>query len=198
MSFNRENVTWKTANGTWRKGFYTVIETGDPFDEDHDPEWDVDYDFDSFEWVGPECATEQQADETWNGPNPGCGWVIDDPKEAKDLDHMARRFLDPEFARKDDLARARKRFATIHSQIAEKLDLTSLKEGTRVDYMYGEGNGSGIGGYDRLIQEGDWLVRENKDTYTPSKVYNTKTGKLYRRGEVGIVRLSIRAPRCRW
>lgn len=72
MSFNRENVIWQSADGTWNRGFYTVHDTGD-WGDDYDPEWDVEYDTSSFEWVATGLATEQGAIDVWDGANPG-GW----------------------------------------------------------------------------------------------------------------------------
>ena len=45
MSFNRENVTWQSADGTWSMAFYVVAWV----DEDGDEEWDVEYDYASFQ-----------------------------------------------------------------------------------------------------------------------------------------------------
>ena len=55
MSFHRENVIWESADGTWSRGFFRVRWTGD------DPEWDVEYDYGSFEWVSTGHASERAA-----------------------------------------------------------------------------------------------------------------------------------------
>lgn len=66
MSFNRENVTWQSKDGTWNLGFFTVTWTGNG-----DPEWDVEYDFDTFEWVSKGHPTMDAATQSWDGCNPG-------------------------------------------------------------------------------------------------------------------------------
>lgn len=71
MSFNRENVIWQSADGTWGRGFYESSSTGSYDDEEYDPEWDVDYDYDRFEWVSVGHSTEQAARASWDGENPG-------------------------------------------------------------------------------------------------------------------------------
>ena len=65
MSFYRENVVWESADGTWSRGFYHVRWTGD------DPEWDVEYDFNSFDWVSTGHSDENAAHNSWRGANPG-------------------------------------------------------------------------------------------------------------------------------
>lgn len=67
MSFHRENIIWQSKNGTWNRGFFTVAWV----DYDGDPEWDVEYDFDSFEWVSTGHPSEEAAHRSWNGANPG-------------------------------------------------------------------------------------------------------------------------------
>ena len=68
MSFSRENVIWQSANGTWNRGFFSAHVWGD------DPEWDVEYS-DDFEWVSTGHPTEEAAWASWDGANPGGGWV---------------------------------------------------------------------------------------------------------------------------
>jgi len=90
MSFNRENVIWQSQNGTWSIGFFTV----DWVDYDGDPEWDVEYDFSSFEWVSTGHRSWQQARQAWHGANPG-GSSIEhySPQGQSDhYDEMAREF----------------------------------------------------------------------------------------------------------
>lgn len=93
MSFNRENITWQSEDGTWNRGFYSCFDNYSSDDEDYDPEWDVDYDYDSFEWVSTGHATEQGAWNSWNGANPGGGdmrpWNAQDAEENARLDDMA-------------------------------------------------------------------------------------------------------------
>lgn len=92
MSVNRANITWKSRNGTWNRGFYDYYSV-DTHKEDWDFEWDVEYDYDRFNWVSTGHATQEAADASWNGANPGGGEVIDTPSAETDrLDKMAADF----------------------------------------------------------------------------------------------------------
>jgi hypothetical protein len=89
MSFHRENVIWQSPDGTWNRGFYTAeIEY---WKEDYDPEWDVDYNFDEFEWLSSGHPTEEAAHKSWTGSNPGGHSTVSDPTsvEAIRLEKMA-------------------------------------------------------------------------------------------------------------
>jgi hypothetical protein len=69
MSFNRENVTWQSEDGTWNLGFLEVVWVGE------DPEWDVEYG-DGFDWVSTGHSSQEAAYAAWDGANPGGGWVV--------------------------------------------------------------------------------------------------------------------------
>lgn len=71
MSRHRENVIWQSKDGSWNRGFFESYITGDPSDEDYDPEWDVDYDFGAFEWAATGLASPEAANRAWGGANPG-------------------------------------------------------------------------------------------------------------------------------
>ena len=82
MSWNRENIIWQSADGTWSRGFYDSYETGsydddddDDDDEDYDPEWDVEY-LDSFFWVSCGHRSMEDAERSWDGANPGSQSVL--------------------------------------------------------------------------------------------------------------------------
>lgn len=87
MSFNRENAIWKTADRAgWRCGFYRAHVWGE------DDEWDVNYDYDHFEWVSPLCGSQESARLSWDGANPGAWDIYDDPEhpeQARKFDAMA-------------------------------------------------------------------------------------------------------------
>lgn len=86
MSFHRENVIWESADGTWSRGFFRVRWTGD------DPEWDVEYDYGSFEWVSTGHASERAAHDSWRGSNPGGYDLVsydNDPDLCAEYDEMA-------------------------------------------------------------------------------------------------------------
>lgn len=48
MSFNRENITWESADGTWNLAFFQTLWVGREADG-FDPEWDVQYDYSEFD-----------------------------------------------------------------------------------------------------------------------------------------------------
>ena len=85
MSCNRENVTWKSRDGTWNRGFYDFYQTGEDY------EWDVEYDNDKFHWVSLGHSTEQEANLAWDGSNPGGGMIYSEPCEETDrFDRMGQ------------------------------------------------------------------------------------------------------------
>lgn len=79
MSFNRENVTWQSKDGTWNMAFFRVTWEGSEADG-YDPEWDVEYDYNEFDLYvyatkksSPDAAYEYVRDRT---SNPGGSWVV--------------------------------------------------------------------------------------------------------------------------
>ena len=93
MSFNRENVVWQSQDGTWNLGFYRVLERfGYSDDEDYDPEWDVDYDYENFEWLSTGHPSLDAARAEWKGANPGMMVVASGEDRVAELDAMAERF----------------------------------------------------------------------------------------------------------
>lgn len=93
MSCNRENVTWKTRDGTWSIGFYDFCETNTD-DPDRDYEWDVEYDFTRFNFASTGHSTQEHAERAWHGSNPGGTTIVDTPSERTDqLDKMAAECL---------------------------------------------------------------------------------------------------------
>ena len=86
MSFYRENVVWESADGTWNRGFYYARQTG------ADPEWDVEYDYSTFEWVSCGHPDPEAARRSWTGANPGGHETIEysvNPNECDRLDVMS-------------------------------------------------------------------------------------------------------------
>ena len=98
MSFNRENVTWQSENGTWNLGFFQCLEMLTGCDEDFDPEWDVEYNYSCFSWVSRGHATEDAAMNSWKGANPGgseiCPFNEGNRKECEAYDKMAVEFIE--------------------------------------------------------------------------------------------------------
>ncbi len=95
MSFNRENVIWRSANGVWSIGFYTVHESVGPFgdDDEYDPEWDVDYDYGSFAWASTGHVSQEDAIAAWKGANPGMHTIENRTERAVELDAMLKEFM---------------------------------------------------------------------------------------------------------
>jgi hypothetical protein len=86
MSCNRENVIWKSKNGTWSRGFFEFYQTGD------DHEWDVEYIHSSFHWVSTGHASREEANKSWGGSNPGGYWIHDKTDADTDrYDEMAEK-----------------------------------------------------------------------------------------------------------
>lgn len=92
MSCNRENVIWKDRNGKWNLGFFHCYPV-DQDKEDWDYEWDVDYDFSTFDWVSTGHDTQEAAHLSWGGSNPGMWEVHEEPSEYTDeFDKMAATY----------------------------------------------------------------------------------------------------------
>lgn len=93
MSFHRENVIWQSKNGLWSRGFFAVAWT----DYDGDPEWDVEYDWDHFNWASTGHTTEDRAHQSWDGANPGGAIVVTWSEETADecasYDRMAKEAI---------------------------------------------------------------------------------------------------------
>lgn len=95
MSFHHENIIWQTEDGKWSIGFYTRLR-GDAYGtEDYDPEWDDDFDFDTFQWASTGHPSMDDASRAWRGPNPGTCSVLHlgkDPAKAQRLDAMVAAY----------------------------------------------------------------------------------------------------------
>lgn len=82
VSFNRENVIFQQPDGRWARAFYAATIVGD------DPEWDVDYDGERFDWLRTGLPSEAAAIAAWDGANPGgCTTLTlrDDPQACARL-----------------------------------------------------------------------------------------------------------------
>lgn len=195
MSFNRENVTWLSPeDGLWRRGFFTVQERSDSWDEDfyYDPEWDVDYDYSSFQWVSRGCRTADEANASWRGANPGSATIVDDPAECREYDHMAKMHLDPAYAAEWTKKNHTAFLAESQKKIYESGVTDTLLPGTEVTVYFADKMNPGsapMGISGPLHLDGDWLVMDDWTGKT-RKVYNQSTGKLHRHGWNGVARLS--------
>ena len=98
MSFNRENVVWQGRDGRWSAGHYEFYSVNQD-DEDFDPEWDVEYDYDHFHWAVTGMPTMDAAMDRYPGPNPGHHSVLEwnerNAEEIAKLDKMAADCLSP-------------------------------------------------------------------------------------------------------
>ncbi|MEU1307883.1 hypothetical protein ABZ419_03150 [Streptomyces cinnamoneus] len=95
MSLNRENVTWQSQDGTWNNGFYDWVATNAD-DEDHDPEWDVEY-LDAFNWVTAGHPAERAALNAAlkEHPNPGSTVIVSwSPERAEEIAHYEQLAAD--------------------------------------------------------------------------------------------------------
>lgn len=73
MSFCRDGVTFPSGDG-FRYGMFDTWQTGD------DPEWDVEVDWGTFQWVSDVHPTASEAYCSYDGANPG-GYTEDDEGE---------------------------------------------------------------------------------------------------------------------
>ena len=100
MSFSRENITWKSKDGTWSRGMFATSWVGSESDG-YDPEGDVEYDFSRFSWVTTGHPDEDAPMRAWHGANPGGGIdARDDDERIEELDRMAAECK--ERARRED------------------------------------------------------------------------------------------------
>lgn len=97
MSLNRENIIWKSGD-KWYIGFFFCWVTGEDY------EWDVEYDFSSFEWASGPHQSEQEARVSWHGANPGMHIIKDSGGEKYDA--MFQDYLSSRQRKIEDLQRS--------------------------------------------------------------------------------------------
>lgn len=187
MSFNRDNVTWQSKDGSWNIGFWSFVETSSWDDDDYDPEWDVEYLDHSFWFVS---TGHSSPDGAWNAytrqnPNPGSTTVF--PYKGysaacKEYDRLAFRFKNPELAKKQDQAEARKQYREHQKKVAvefaKKIEGEKLFALYTVEVLFKDTAdvrtllGMCVSTTGKLAESGDWITVSGK------KIYNTKTKKL--------------------
>lgn len=165
MSFHRENVIWQSADGSWSRGFFTSFDAPGGGDDDFDPEWDVEYDFGSFQWVSTGHATEDAAWASWRGANPGGGNICRyddgterDAAESVGYDDMAGALWESSEDRWRCHGTPKRR---VPSRIARELGKVMLENAS---YK--------IGGYSNLLTDTAPLVsalRERRDGMEPAE-----------------------------
>lgn len=185
MSFNRENVIWESKNGSWNRGFYTAREIGDPFSEDFDSEWDVEYDYSSFEWVSTGHMTKKQADDSWRGANPGTMDVSPykgNATDNKQYDLMAEWFNNPSAKEKHDRLlhnkNVREHFKKLQKKFdeADRYEMKNVTVTFKMDDNVYESLGMSQSFSARMTVDGDWLGLYTRDGF--KRVYSTTTNKF--------------------
>lgn len=186
MSWNHESVAWQSKDKTWSIGFYPATFTGSEADGD-DPEWDVDYDYNRFEWVSTGHATSDAASKAGYNHYGNFGspdlfpWRKDLIADIANFEEMALWHKNPEQAKlnlKKKIAKLnRAHAAKLKEQFAEKNDFKGLyvtvtlklddQPHTRL------GVSQGHTGYATVV--GDWLM------VGKAQVKNMKTGRLNRK-----------------
>lgn len=190
MSYNWDNVTWQSRDGSWNRGYFKRISMADSPDSwrepelGYDSEWDDEFDGSQFESVGTGFSTLEAARD-FHSPsgNPGSSSEVPyrgNARACKALDLMAFHHTHPEAKAKHDRKihnrKRREHFAKLEKKWAEeklggKRLRVELKEDEEVYSRYGctqvlEG---------LTTQDGDWLMLEGK------RVRNLKTGKFHNR-----------------
>ena len=105
MSCNRENVIWKSRNGSWNRGYFDYYQTGEDY------EWDVEYNHDRFNWVATGLASKEEANLAQPGANPG-GYELQDTPNA-DTDRYDQMAADYQTA----MAAERKRWGNTYPRL---------------------------------------------------------------------------------
>lgn len=186
MSWNREAVAWQSKDKTWTIGFYPSSFYGNEADGD-DPEWDVEYDYNRFEWVSRGHLTERAAtqagyDNFGNFGSPDLyPWRKEFSTEIAQFEEMALWHTNPEQAKqnlkKKEAKLRREHTAKLKEQFAEKNDFKGLYVTVTLkldDATYTRlGASQSYTGYATVV--GDWLMVEK------AQVKNMKTGRLNRK-----------------
>lgn len=189
MSFNRENVIWQSADGSWNRGFYEVLSSFAPYDGDYDAEWDVDYNMDVFEWVRTGLPSKNSAHKETPGGNPGVVYVLPYAENTDDqiaeYDIMALRLTNPtEYAhRLEEHEKNVKAREKAEEEAYRGALLDTLKES---DFFVGEeviltmNDGSVRSHLGRVVKEGDWITVQSSRLQGSGyhRIYNLKTKTL--------------------
>ena len=105
MSFYREVVVWKSRHGGWYIALFDSYSTGP------DPEWDVEYNFNDFEWASGPHPSQDDAWSAWPYANPGGYSLYEEPGEKTDrYDQIFETFQ----------ARVQARKAAIRARLASR------------------------------------------------------------------------------
>lgn len=197
MSFNHENVVWQNKDGLWGIGFYERISTGqstwdDDYDEHgYDPEWDDDYNYDTFMFASTGHRTQQQAINSWRGANPGSHTVYShnraNAKEIAEFEDMAKASNNPAYAKLRADRIAKKEVLALRKRVREAIRKAPPVAYSRYSVSISKNQTFSATGWTEthtatLHPVGDWLVlksekvlKSGKRTPVDVKVWNTKT-----------------------
>lgn len=186
MGWNHENAAWQSKDKTWSIGFFPATPQGDESDG-YDPEWDVNYDYYSFQnvFTGFKTLEEARAAAVRMYGNYGGSqvlkWNKENAGEIARYDQMALWHTNPELAKaaaKKELAKAnREHVKKLKELFAENDDFKGRRVAVTIkldDNAYTRmGASQRHTGY--LSTTGDWLMLDKV------QVKNLKTGRLNRK-----------------
>lgn len=186
MSCNRESVAWQGKDKTWSIGFYSFTSHGSEADG-YDHEWDVEYDYASFNWVSTGHKTVDEAEKAGSkiygnsGGSQVVRWHKDNLKEIASYEEMALWHTNPaqaEMNLKKKIAKLnREHTAKLKEQFAENNDYKGLRVTVTMKLDDQPHTRLGVSqsytGYASVV--GDWLMVDK------AQVKNMKTGRLNRK-----------------
>jgi hypothetical protein len=186
MSWNHESVAWQSKDKTWSIGFYPCTPHGSE-DDGYDPEWDVEYDYNSFDFVSTGHTTSDEAERAGskNYGNSGGSQILRWHKEnaaaIANCEEMALWHTNPEQAKlnlkkknakltREHMQQLKELFAENNDYKGRRVTVTLKLDDAPYTLM---GASRHFTGY--ATTEGDWLVVEKQ------KVKNLKSGRLNRK-----------------
>lgn len=124
MSKHAETAVWQSKDGTWNAGFYKRVSRRTSFEDpsDYDPEWNDDYDYETFEALGTNGTSPGDVLQHMMMPNPGMYSPVpynkDNAGEIAKYEQLAQDFHDPEgAAKRKEKAEADARKESLLSQV---------------------------------------------------------------------------------
>lgn len=183
MSWNHESVAWQSKDKTWSIGFYPCTPHGSE-DDGYDPEWDVEYDYNSFVWVSTGHKTVEEAERAGSriygnsGGSQLLRWHKENLKEIANCEEMALWHTNPAQAelnlkkkeaklRREHVAKLKVEFAENNDFKGKRVTVTLKLDKASYTRM---GASQSYTGYATVV--GDWLMVDK------AQVKNMKTGRL--------------------
>lgn len=181
MSKNRENVVWQSKNGSWNIGFYEVIENASSWnDEDHDDEWDVEYNENSFALLLQNHSTAESvveaADSRWGNPGSHTiyAYTTHLQKDIADFETLAAYHLNPALRHEDEMKAQKKanlaHFKKLRAQFTENNNFAGLIVSVTIkmdDAAY-TALGASRSYTNKLRLINDWLTVDGEKIYNPT------------------------------